>query len=125
GRGIRVEVPRPIRSIALMKFAVTSPLFIHLIYFIMRTLNGQRVCPNYNLANVAVDARNASGLSGPQAEFLDCILFHGTGQLAESLKLIHDLALYHTDVPFDEREKTALFDLKVLWEGLERMEKEA
>jgi hypothetical protein len=35
--------------------------------------------------------------------------------------MIHDLAPYHSDVPFDTAEKTALFDLKVLWEGFERM----
>jgi hypothetical protein len=34
--------------------------------------------------------------------------------------MIHDLALYHSDIPFDQAEKSALFDLKVLWEGLEK-----
>jgi hypothetical protein len=35
--------------------------------------------------------------------------------------MIHDLALYHSDIPFDMAEKSALFDLNVLWEGLEKM----
>jgi hypothetical protein len=29
--------------------------------------------------------------------------------------------LYHTDVPLDEEEKFALFDLKILWEVFERV----
>jgi hypothetical protein len=35
--------------------------------------------------------------------------------------MIHDLALYHSDIPFDKHEKSALFDLKVLRKGLEQM----
>jgi hypothetical protein len=35
--------------------------------------------------------------------------------------MVHDLALYHSDVPFEKAEKSALFDLKVLGEGLEEM----
>jgi hypothetical protein len=61
-------------------------------------------------------------LSDPQAELIDFILFHGASGLSNSLKIIHDLALYHSDVPFDKAEKTALFDLKLLWEQLEQMD---
>jgi hypothetical protein len=43
-------------------------------------------------------------------------------ELAHSLKMIHDLALYHSDISFDTAEKSALFDLKVLWEGFEKMQ---
>jgi hypothetical protein len=39
--------------------------------------------------------------------------------------MIYDLALYHSDVPFDKAKKSALFDLKVLWEGFERMQEHA
>ncbi|ACT91363.1 hypothetical protein Dfer_0092 [Dyadobacter fermentans DSM 18053] len=39
--------------------------------------------------------------------------------------MVHDLALYHSDVPFDQAEKDALCDLKLLWEGLERMAESA
>lgn len=53
--------------------------------------------------------------------------------MAESLKRIYDLAFCHPDVsPGYEpggshqlREKSALFDLKILWEGLGRMGKNA
>ena len=38
-----------------------------------------------------------------------------------TLKMIHDFALYHTDLCFDTEEKIALFNLKLLWEGLEKI----
>jgi hypothetical protein len=61
-------------------------------------------------------------LSDSQTELIDFILFHGASGLSSSLKIIHDLALYHSDVTFDKAEKTALFDLKLLWEQLEQMD---
>ncbi len=84
----------------------------------MSTQNGQGVCLNGCSANTAVDTRH---VSKSQLEFLDYLKFHGLEQLSESLKLIHDLALYHSDVSFNEEEKSALFDLKILWEGFERI----
>jgi hypothetical protein len=68
--------------------------------------------------------KKAIWLTAEEEEFIQFVKFHGIEQLAQSLRMIHDLALYHTDTPFDAEEKTALFDLKVLWEGLERMERE-
>jgi hypothetical protein len=35
--------------------------------------------------------------------------------------MIHYLTLYHSDLALETGEKSALFDLKVLWEGLEQM----
>lgn len=95
----------------------------------MRTLkNGQGVGLNGHSPNATGDTRNVSkvrvSLTPSQAEFIDFVLFHGVRQLSKSLRLIHDLALYHSDIPFDETEKVALFDLKLLWEGFERIEKE-
>ncbi len=87
--------------------------------------NGQNVCPNCHSANTAVDTRNVSkinkSLLPSQVEFLDFVMFHGVHELSESLKLIHNMALYHSDLPFDNVEKSALFDLKMLWEGLENI----
>ena len=60
----------------------------------------------------------------PEKEFVEHIKFHGINELIDALKMIHDLALYHTDLCFDTEEKTALFNLKILWEGLEKIEKE-
>ena len=117
-----MQVPRPYRSTALMEFAVTSPLFIHSIHCIMQTPNGQSACLNGNPVSTSVDTRH---VSEAQLEFLDYLKFYGLGQLSRSLKLIHDLALYHSDVSFNEDEKSALFDLKVLWEGFEQIVQES
>ena len=94
----------------------------------MRNVNGQSIPLHNNLGNTADDTRHVSKTLTPllpaQAEFIDYIMFHGVSEFSESLKLIHDLALYHTDVPFDQNEKAALFNLKILWEGFEQIEKE-
>ncbi|MEO6286651.1 MAG: hypothetical protein ABIN80_24895 [Dyadobacter sp.] len=91
----------------------------------MQTSNGEGVDSNANSVNPTNDARQASNVSTPltqsQAEFWYLVECQGCKELAHSLKMIHDLALYHSDVPFDTVEKTALFDLKVLWEGFEKM----
>ncbi|MEO6287451.1 MAG: hypothetical protein ABIN80_21200 [Dyadobacter sp.] len=95
----------------------------------MQTQNGPGVDVNANSVNATNDARHASNVGDPltksQAEFWYLVECQGCNELAHSLKMIHDLALYHSDVPFDTAEKTALFDLKVLWEGLEKMGEKA
>ena len=35
--------------------------------------------------------------------------------------MIHDHALYHTDLCLGAEEKQSLYHLKLLWEGLERV----
>lgn len=91
----------------------------------MRTSNGPGVVSNEDSVNTADDARHASNVSAPltqsQAEFWYLVESQGCKELAHSLRMVHDLALYHSDVPFNAEEKSALFDLKVLWEGLEKM----
>jgi len=90
----------------------------------MRTSNGQSV----HSVNATCDTRNVSkvnvSLTSAQAKFIDFVLFHGVKEFSESLKLIHDLALYHSDVQFDQTEKIALFDLKLLWECFDRIGEE-
>jgi hypothetical protein len=112
-----------------MKFAVTSPLLLTLTHFNMRTSNGQSV----NLINPPIQTpvgvrkppkKVKVSLTSTQAEFIDFVLFHGVKDLSKSLKLVHDLALYHSDVMVDETEKIALFDLKLLWEGFDRIGEE-
>ena len=109
-----------------MKFAVTLPLFIHLNPFLMRTSNGQSIPQNGSSENAPVDARHVSGnsksLSPAQVELLSMVMFHGVHDLSASLKLVHDIALYHSDYPFEEVEKCALYDVKSLWEELEKIE---
>lgn len=96
----------------------------------MQTLkNGQRVGLDEYSIHTKKDAQSASkkvkvSLTPTQAEFIDFVLFHGVNDLSKSLKLVHDLALYHSDVIVDETEKTALFDVKLLWEGFDRIGEE-
>lgn len=91
----------------------------------MQTSNGSGVGSNQHSANPANDARHASNVSAPltqsQAEFWYLVESQGCKELAHSLRMVHDLALYHSDVPFATAEKSALFDVKVLWEGFEKM----
>jgi hypothetical protein len=124
-RGIRVQVPKPGRSVSSLKFAVTSPFCSHPNHFSMQTSNGPGVDSKKHSVNPTNDARHALDVGAPltqsQADFLYIVDCQGCRELSQSLKMIHDLALYHSDIPFDKNEKTALFDLKVLWEGLEKM----
>ncbi|MCE7062381.1 hypothetical protein [Dyadobacter sp. CY343] len=91
----------------------------------MQTSDGSGVDSKLHSVNPTNDARHASNVSTPltesQAEFWYLVECQGFKELAHSLKMIHDLALYHSDVPFDAAEKSALFDVKVLWEGFEKM----
>lgn len=63
-------------------------------------------------------------VNAPEKEFVEHLKFHGIKEFIDSLKMIHDFALYHTDLCFDTVEKNALFNLKILRESLEQMEKE-
>ena len=95
----------------------------------MQTSNGEGVDSNANSVNPTSNARHASDAGVPlmqsQAEFWYLIECQGYKELAHSLRMIHDLALYHSDVPFDAAEKSTLYDLKVLWEGFEKIEANA
>ena len=105
-----------------MKFAVTSPLFIHLlIHLIMRTSNGQTACLNGNHVESVNGSEILKSLNSVEQEFIGNLKFQGIEELIKSLKMIHDFALYHTDLCFDTEEKIALFNLKFLWEGLEEL----
>jgi hypothetical protein len=92
----------------------------------MQTLtNEEGIGSNADSVNPAADARHAANVGDPltqlQAEFWYLIECQGCKELAHSLKMIHDLALYHSDIPFAKAEKSALFDVKLLWEGFEKM----
>lgn len=65
---------------------------------------------------------DSSQVTSAEKEFVELVQFTGIKKLIQSLKTIHDFALYHTDICFDTADKQALFDLKILWEGLERMD---
>lgn len=87
----------------------------------MPTQNGQSISPEGTPAKASADARNASQFSKFQSKFLEDLLSQGVEHVAVSLRLIHELALYHSDIPLDQQEKEALYDMKLLWEGLEQM----
>jgi hypothetical protein len=91
----------------------------------MRTSNGPNVCPKCNSVNIANDTRNVSKtsklLTAGEVELLEFFVYLNRPDLVKSLKLIHDLAIYHSDVAFDTEEKTALYDVRVLWEKIEEM----
>jgi len=60
------------------------------------------------------DTRNVSKVkdvvNASQCEFIDFVLFYGASELSESLRIVHDLALYHSDVPIGVEEKRALLE---------------
>ncbi len=91
----------------------------------MQTLDGSGADSNKNSVNPTHDARHASNFSSTitsaEADILYLIDTQGSRELARSLRMIHDMALYHSDIPFDEPQKSALYDLKLLWEGLEKI----
>ena len=92
----------------------------------MRNTNGQNVCFESNLlktVNGSIEPKVSTLLNSSEAEFLDYVKFHGIDEFVSSLKMIHDFALYHTDLCFDSNEKNAFFNLKILWEGLEQIAK--
>lgn len=71
------------------------------------------------------DTRNVSKvkvwLTPSQSEFIEFVLFYGASELSKSLKMVHDMALYHSDISINADEKRALFGVKCLWEGVEGM----
>lgn len=63
-------------------------------------------------------------LTSTEVEFIDSIKLYGIDECIRSLKTLHNLALYHTtELCLSTKETTALFGLKLLWEGLEDIQK--
>jgi hypothetical protein len=90
----------------------------------MSTQNGQ-VCPKCNADNIANATRNVSKttklVTSGEVEMLEFLNFLNRTDLVNALKLIHDCASYHSSVSLDIQEKTALYDMSVLWEKMEGM----
>lgn len=59
-------------------------------------------------------------LTPSQCEFIDFVLFYGASELSKSLRIVHDLALYHSDVPIGVEEKRALFGVRCLGKELKK-----
>ena len=89
----------------------------------MRNVIGQTACLNGKNVESVNGSEILKSLNSVEEEFIGNLKFQGIEELVNSLKMIHDFALYHTDLCFDTPEKIALFNLKFLWEGLEALEK--
>jgi hypothetical protein len=89
----------------------------------MRNSNGSNVCLNGKDVESIKDSEILKPLNSVEQEFIGNLKFQGIEELVNSLKMIHDFALYHTDLCFDKEEKVALFNLKFMWEGLEQLGK--
>ncbi|WP_103068688.1 hypothetical protein [Aquimarina sediminis] len=87
----------------------------------MRTQNGQETCTC--LKSKAGKTAISQPLTDEEKEFLSYVKFHGLDSFIRSLKLIHDISLYHSDYLIDEHEKVALHDVKILWERFEGLDK--
>ncbi|UII31355.1 hypothetical protein LVD17_23975 [Fulvivirga ulvae] len=89
----------------------------------MSTQNGPNVCFNHKHSTECYDPSIYSTKisKSSEEEFFNSIKCQGIEELIDSLKMVHDFALYHTDLPLDATEKMALFNLKILWESMEKL----
>ena len=89
----------------------------------MQTFKSQGDDPTAS-GDTAGDTRNVSKvkvwLTPSQCEFIDFVLFYGASELSKSLRIVHDLALYHSDVPIGVEEKRALFGVRCLGKELKK-----
>ena len=93
----------------------------------MSTQDGQKNCPHcqQGSTDAAPSALKISReLSPSQVQLLEYADYLDGPNLVKSLKLLHDMVIYHTYDPIDEQEKTALFSLKGLWECIEQIIRE-
>ena len=87
----------------------------------MSTQDGQKSCPNCGNANAQSVPKISQMLSPAQTQLLDYTDALDGPDLVQSLKLLHNIAVYHSSEPLDEAEKDALYSIKVLWEYIERI----
>ncbi|WP_375324526.1 hypothetical protein [Flagellimonas sp. GZD32] len=88
----------------------------------MRNTQGQeKSCPNCGNANAQSASKIPQMLSPAQIQLLDYADTLDGPDLVKSLKLLHNIAVYHSSEPLDEAEKDALFCIKGLWECIERI----
>ena len=88
----------------------------------MRNSDGSKVYSDMYLKDTQNLHQTQKSLKEAREEFLAFIIFHGVEELCQSLQLIHDLALYHSYTCFDNHEKSALYNVKILSEQLALLE---
>ena len=87
----------------------------------MSTQDGQKSCPHCSNEQAPNPALSFPLLTPAQTQLLEYANDLDGPDLVKSLKLVHDIAVYHSHEPLDEDEKDALFSVKVLWEHIERI----
>ena len=85
----------------------------------MSTQDGQESCPQGSSANAQSVTKISQMLTPAQVQLLDYANYLDGPDLVRSLKLLHDIVVYHSNEPLDEDEKCALYSIKVLWEYVE------
>ena len=92
----------------------------------MRNPDGQSPCDckckaNQNQSKISEESIDSGDWTQPQIELLKLIYFHGAKEMAKSLKLVHHIALYHSDFPIEDEEKNSLYDVITLSKQLKRI----
>ncbi|SNZ00022.1 hypothetical protein [Flagellimonas pacifica] len=82
-------------------------------------------CLHYSVDIASEDTRDVSRISQlltpAQVELLNFCNPVDAPDLVKALKLVHNMALYHSDGLIDDPEKVALYWVKGLWECLEEI----
>ena len=91
----------------------------------MRNSSGRDTCDckssQTTQSKISEETIDSGDWTQPQIELLKLIYFHGAKEMAKSLKLVHHIALYHSDFPIDDIEKNSLYDVITLSKGLKRI----
>lgn len=85
----------------------------------MRNTNGQSPCAckanQVTVSEESIEARKfTKAHPDGSGELLKQIYSYGAQEMAKSLQLVHDIALYQSAIPIDREEKDSLYDVIVL-----------
>ncbi|MBO0323149.1 hypothetical protein J0X14_12650 [Muricauda sp. CAU 1633] len=91
----------------------------------MRNGESQNQCPHCKQDIAKDKAQSAPKISQwltpAQVQLLEYADHLDGPDLVKSLKLLHDITIYHSHEPLDEAEKDALFTVKGFWECIEKI----